>query len=222
MEWSKCDAKCGGRISKQNRTRKCIVGDCKSTSLLEEQDCKNEVYFFLIFFYFVNLYIYSIKLKINFKNLCPLSEWLLWNEWTTCSVTCGHGQRQRTRFCNEQKDMIVEGESDLNNNKCEGEKSVIESCILQVFLISLNSINNFFLKECEKVSENQIEVTTASEPKLETDEHWSEWLPCSVSCGIGFQLREKRCGNRSCSEKGKQARTCNIQVFILFFLLTLY
>jgi hypothetical protein len=43
---------------------------------------------------------------------------------------------------------------------------------------------------------------------------WGRWQPCSVSCGIGFQFRERVCANgKPC---GKQARTCNAQVSDLY------
>lgn len=44
-EWSTCKVKCDKNVSKQNRTRICIAGDCNSSAfLLEEQDCKNNVF----------------------------------------------------------------------------------------------------------------------------------------------------------------------------------
>uniref|UniRef100_A0AC34GAN3 Uncharacterized protein n=1 Tax=Panagrolaimus sp. ES5 TaxID=591445 RepID=A0AC34GAN3_9BILA len=43
------------------------------------------------------------------------------------------------------------------------------------------------------------------------EESWSDWLACSVTCGIGFQLRERLCNGILCAENSKQARTCNVQ-----------
>lgn len=85
---------------------------------------------------------------------------------------------------------------------------MIESCIIQVNIFFL--VYLFLLKECNKTTEK-----VAKSIMFEINEHWSEWQPCSVSCGIGFQLREKRCGDQPCLERVKQARTCNIQV--IFF-----
>ncbi len=45
-------------------------------------------------------------------------------------------------------------------------------------------------------------------------EQWGDWLPCSVSCGSGFQSRERLCDGVLCNDgrSSKQARTCNEQV----------
>lgn len=41
---------------------------------------------------------------------------------------------------------------------------------------------------------------------------WGDWLPCSASCGLGFQLRERLCDGLLCAVGQKQARTCNEKV----------
>uniref|UniRef100_A0A1I8B7J6 Hemicentin-1 n=1 Tax=Meloidogyne hapla TaxID=6305 RepID=A0A1I8B7J6_MELHA len=43
------------------------------------------------------------------------------------------------------------------------------------------------------------------------DGQWGKWHPCSVSCGIGFQFRERMCSDKPCPGGGKQARTCHAQ-----------
>ncbi|XP_071103521.1 sushi, von Willebrand factor type A, EGF and pentraxin domain-containing protein 1-like [Haliotis cracherodii] len=34
----------------------------------------------------------------------PDGEWSMWEEWGPCSVTCGHGQRTRSRYCDSLQD----------------------------------------------------------------------------------------------------------------------
>ena len=60
-------------------------------------------------------------LKINdLGKPCP-DGWDDWSEWTPCAVSCGAGEKYRTRRCN----------GDLDN--CEGEPHESEPCQAKCF-----------------------------------------------------------------------------------------
>ena len=41
------------------------------------------------------------RLYLNFVNVISVEggKWSEWSNWTACSVTCGNGTRERTRYC---------------------------------------------------------------------------------------------------------------------------
>lgn len=47
--------------------------------------------------------------------------WRDWGEWSACSVSCGQGQRSRTRTCHSNQDC-PDGDS------CKGNKEESETC----------------------------------------------------------------------------------------------
>nr|XP_058944082.1 A disintegrin and metalloproteinase with thrombospondin motifs 9-like isoform X2 [Pocillopora verrucosa] len=85
-EWSKCSKSCGR--GRQNRTAECIDNFGEK---LEDRDCRP-----------------SDKLSLNrhcntFK--CP---WWTKGNWTSCSVTCGSGQRTRHVTCTGEKGTVMD------------------------------------------------------------------------------------------------------------------
>ncbi|XP_052812088.1 uncharacterized protein LOC128239471 [Mya arenaria] len=51
---------------------------------------------------------------------CPVG-WTSWSDWSSCSVTCGIGQRQKSRSCQNPSASII-------NNKCPGNVEEIQIC----------------------------------------------------------------------------------------------
>ncbi|WAR08189.1 ATS14-like protein [Mya arenaria] len=45
--------------------------------------------------------------------------WTSWSDWSSCSVTCGIGQRQKSRSCQNPSASII-------NNKCPGNVEEIQ------------------------------------------------------------------------------------------------
>ncbi|VDD96513.1 unnamed protein product, partial [Enterobius vermicularis] len=133
-EWSSCSVTCGNGVRERKRT--CLSDEPCSDKLTEEEKCA----------------------------LDPCPEWLSWEPWSECSVTCGGGLRTRNRNC-----TVPDG--------CEGESTEEEKCATEKCVVS----------------------------------SWGDWLPCSASCGSGFQIREKLCEGVLCPERERQARTCNVE-----------
>ncbi|XP_059486805.1 spondin-1-like isoform X2 [Neocloeon triangulifer] len=86
-----------------------------------------------------------------------------WGQWSSCSVTCGRGVRTRSRrYINRHVRKM-----------CNVELRQTEVC--------------FGEEECE----NGAVTDETNLPSYCRTTSWSEWGPCSVSCGQGLQLRSR-------------------------------
>ncbi|CAB3377734.1 Hypothetical predicted protein [Cloeon dipterum] len=86
-----------------------------------------------------------------------------WSQWSSCSVTCGRGVRTRSRrYVNRHVRKL-----------CNVEMRQTEVC--------------FGEEECA----NGAFPDESNMPAYCKTTAWSEWGPCSVSCGQGLQLRSR-------------------------------
>lgn len=100
--------------------------------------------------------------------LCPVTEWTPWGH---CTATCGYGKRLRSRERTRPEPRMMPL---INCNKThfrEGEVCYAGTCTLSVpihnLVVDLNGADH-----CPDVT-------------------WSEWGPCSKSCGVGTKTREQ-------------------------------
>ncbi|KAM3729229.1 putative disintegrin and metalloproteinase with thrombospondin motif adt-1 [Dirofilaria immitis] len=183
-KWIKCNTSCNGEV--QNRISKFIKG----------QNCSN-----------------AIKRHDCNKDNC--FAWHEWELWSSCSATCGSGQRSRKRQCSHL-------------NQCEGEGTQIEPCEIKKCVLeiwgdwlpcSVSCGLGFQLRErlCDGslCANEQKQARTCSEKDcsvaaLQLWSDWTDWLPCSASCGEGIQIRVRKCitGNCPKSDSPIDQRRC--------------
>ena len=99
-DWSDCSSTCGNeRLEQQSRTRTCVNDDMEtcSGSSIEYRFCKLPA--------------------------CPANcVWTEWSCWAACSVTCGIGQRLRSRNCTSPPNKPCEA------GDCRGSSVDFEEC----------------------------------------------------------------------------------------------
>lgn len=184
-EWAVCDSDCGQ--GQQRRKRQCLARDCDE-DLEQRRPCWSPG-----------------------KMAC----WLEWSDWSHCSQTCDGGHRRRERAC------PLEGE-------CEGVAFEVEQCNTERcssgtwgdwLPCSVSCGIGFQIRErlCDGTlcaTANKQARTCNEQPCPESSndfvwEEWSEWTPCSQTCGEGVQSKERTCRKGQCpSSDNYRQRRC--------------
>lgn len=136
-------------------------------------------------------------------------EWRV-SDWYDCSKTCGGGERRRNLYCVFNKSHIV------SKYYCDSEKTPneFESCNMHSCPFWLPGSWNECIGTCEKAKRNrtlycmyQNKIVNESlcadltmpikeeECELSVCFKWktSEWSECSMTCGVGYQIRSVYC-----------------------------
>ncbi|XP_067001720.2 spondin-1 [Anabrus simplex] len=108
---------------------------------------------------------------------CAVTEY---TEWGACSVTCGKGLRVRQReYINQQKALMM---------GCDRQLVSKEMCVASEASCPGDELEEGGLLE-------EIEGICNTTP-------WGPWSECSVTCGVGFNMRTRRfldrMGNKKC------------------------
>uniref|UniRef100_UPI00193A61B8 uncharacterized protein LOC120335429 n=1 Tax=Styela clava TaxID=7725 RepID=UPI00193A61B8 len=178
--WSECSSPCGGGV--RNRFRSCVVEGlsavyCDGPSE-DSQICNNQ----------------------------DCVTWTLWSSWTDCDVTCGRGNRVRSRTCDRDADgeFLCPGEfydsrscieglcpywdewtswTDCSTTCAAGERTRIRRCV-----------NGDVGEEGCEGSDSESGACNENELCPFWTE-WNNWNRCSLPCGGGVRTRSRFCEN---------------------------
>uniref|UniRef100_A0A8C2UJN2 Hemicentin-1 n=1 Tax=Coturnix japonica TaxID=93934 RepID=A0A8C2UJN2_COTJA len=200
----------------------CNVGFCPGRrTLLQNWLCKG-----LFFFYPSNFF-------------SPLNKnWAPWGSWSTCTVSCGGGNSQRTRQCSDPAPQF-------GGHRCEGNDIQVDFCNSDPCPIhgswgpwgswgtcsrSCNGGQARRYRSCDSPrpssggracagADMQIQrCGTDLCPVNGNWGTWQTWSQCSASCGGGEQTRTRLCNNPAplyhghpCPGDSSQISRCNSQ-----------
>ncbi|XP_033633733.1 ADAMTS-like protein 1 [Asterias rubens] len=113
-------------------------------------------------------------------NLEPCPHWLTGN-WSECSVTCGHGTKQREVNCLNSRREPSGG--------CDhrARPTLTKTCIVGVPCVREQVTSAPMMRITEQIAHQPFQRFT--KPSY----HASDWSPCTVTCGSGKRFRSVRC-----------------------------
>ncbi|XP_070794688.1 ADAMTS-like protein 1 [Pituophis catenifer annectens] len=165
--WTACSSSCGGGI--QSRTVSCVEEDIQGlVSSVEEWKC-----------------MYTPRMPIVQPcNIFDCPKWLA-QEWSPCTVTCGQGLRYRVVLCIDHRGMHTGGCSPKTKPHIKEECIVPTPCYKPKEKLPIEAKLPWY-KQAQELEEG----TAVSEEPTFIPEDWSA---CSVTCGVGVQMRLVKC-----------------------------
>ncbi|XP_052280866.1 SCO-spondin-like [Dreissena polymorpha] len=174
---------------------------------------------------------------------CPVSgAWSHWTSWSDCSAACDVGSQIRKRFCTNPTPMYgglaCAGQSE-ETRLCDtglscplhghwGEWSVWTRCSVECGIgvqsrvrVCDNPTPKFGGAPCKGFAEEVIHCDTNTPCPVHGN--WSPWSnhnECSVSCGMGFHIRQRICynpppqyGGLQCEGPAEEKTGCDTGLF---------
>ncbi|XP_056379622.1 hemicentin-1 isoform X2 [Hyla sarda] len=170
---------------------------------------------------------------------CPVDgKWSAWGSWTSCSLSCGGGLRQRFRECSNPAPKY-------GGHQCEGLEYENEFCNADLCPVHGNwgswsswgacsrTCNGGQMRRyraCDNPAPSSsgrgctgadTEIHKCNPNKCRVDGNWGPWeawSKCSATCGGGQQVRTRVCKHlmesnrvRSCPGDSTQLLKCNVQ-----------
>ncbi|XP_030114536.4 ADAMTS-like protein 1 isoform X2 [Taeniopygia guttata] len=165
--WTACSSSCGGGI--QSRSVSCVEEDIQGhISPVEEWKC-----------------MYTPKMPVVQPcNIFDCPKWLA-QEWSPCTVTCGQGLRYRVVLCIDHRGMHTGGCSSKTKPHIKEECVVPTPCYKPKEKLPVEAKLPWY-KQAQELEEG----TAVSEEPSFIPEAWST---CSVTCGVGSQMRLVKC-----------------------------
>ncbi|XP_067885034.1 ADAMTS-like protein 1 [Heterodontus francisci] len=165
--WTACSSSCGGGA--QLRTVSCVEEDINGqVNNVEEWKC---------------MYIQKFPV-VQPCNLFDCPKWLA-QDWSPCTVTCGHGLRYRVVLCIDHRGLHAGG------CNAKAKPHIKEECIITVPCYKPKEKLPVEAKlPWYKQAQELEELLAVSEEPSFIPQPWS---PCSKTCGAGTQGRKVKC-----------------------------
>ncbi|NWU93884.1 HMCN1 protein, partial [Upupa epops] len=179
------------------------------------------------------------QIQVCNKRRCPVDgKWAMWSSWSSCTVSCGGGNRQRMRHCSDPAPQF-------GGRKCEGNDIQIDFCNSDPCPVhgnwgpwgswgtcsrTCNSGQTRRYRSCDNprpasggraCAGADMQIQRCSTELCPVDGNWGQWQAwsqCSASCGGGEQTRIRLCTNpvplnrgRPCPGDSSQISRCNTQ-----------
>nr|XP_039269684.1 SCO-spondin-like isoform X2 [Styela clava] len=197
--WAPCSATCGP--GERKRIRRCNVGKCEQ---IMTKTC--------------------FASKCTGKRRNPVYQ--PWKKWGPCSTTCGWGVRVRERQCTRPLRCVQTQSQSCNPVKCGVVDSIASGpttkpddpfhnwgdwseCSVTCGTGKETRRRQCKVGGCVEIAERSCRKSCLAEPdpKPITGKFlpWEEWTPCSATCGIGKQTRQRRCRLGGCVEKAEKS-----------------
>ncbi|XP_019373074.1 PREDICTED: ADAMTS-like protein 1 isoform X2 [Gavialis gangeticus] len=165
--WTACSSSCGGGI--QSRTVSCVEEDIQGhISPVEEWKC-----------------MYTPKMPVVQPcNIFDCPKWLA-QEWSPCTITCGQGLRYRVVLCIDHRGMHTGGCSPKTKPHIKEDCIVRTPCYKPKEKLPVEAKLPWY-KQAQELEEGAV---VSEEPSFIPE----AWSACSVTCGVGSQVRLVKC-----------------------------